>query len=153
MTVSGPLLKRSCSVPLPSNHGEVDELRQSQGSGSNTSAFQGKGLLLLQLGSNNRFCMPLDELRCPVPQCQLVLTTEVCVLNLVPSMMGQEPVTEALLCLSLSHWGQSCCFVCSSELCTRPPSTSPVRDPSSAKPWTYHTYSWVTGGFMTACFM
>ncbi|XP_021012113.1 patatin-like phospholipase domain-containing protein 7 [Mus caroli] len=39
-TVSGPLLKRSCSVPLPSNHGEVDELRQSQGSGSNTSAFQ-----------------------------------------------------------------------------------------------------------------
>lgn len=40
VTVSGPLLKRSCSVPLPSNHGEVDELRQSQGSGSNTSAFQ-----------------------------------------------------------------------------------------------------------------
>ncbi|XP_031225142.1 patatin-like phospholipase domain-containing protein 7 [Mastomys coucha] len=40
VTVSGPMLKRSCSVPLPSIHGEIDELRQSQGSGSNTSAFQ-----------------------------------------------------------------------------------------------------------------
>ncbi|XP_029392565.1 patatin-like phospholipase domain-containing protein 7 [Mus pahari] len=40
VTVSGPVLKRSCSVPLPSIHGEIDELRQSQGSGSNTSAFQ-----------------------------------------------------------------------------------------------------------------
>ncbi|XP_076793628.1 patatin-like phospholipase domain-containing protein 7 isoform X3 [Arvicanthis niloticus] len=40
VAVSGPLLKRSCSVPLPSIHGEVDELRQPQRSGSNTSAFQ-----------------------------------------------------------------------------------------------------------------
>lgn len=40
MAVSGPLLKRSCSVPLPPIHGEIDELRQAQGSGSNTSAFQ-----------------------------------------------------------------------------------------------------------------
>ncbi|GAB1286039.1 Patatin-like phospholipase domain-containing protein 7 [Apodemus speciosus] len=40
-TVSGPMLRRSCSVPLPSIHGEIDELRQAQGSGSNTSAFQG----------------------------------------------------------------------------------------------------------------
>lgn len=40
VAVSGPLLKRSCSVPLPPIHGEIDELRQAQGSGSNTSAFQ-----------------------------------------------------------------------------------------------------------------
>ncbi|XP_052037744.1 patatin-like phospholipase domain-containing protein 7 isoform X2 [Apodemus sylvaticus] len=40
MTVSGPMLKRSCSVPLPPIHGDIDELRQSQGGGSNTSAFQ-----------------------------------------------------------------------------------------------------------------
>ncbi|XP_051022142.1 LOW QUALITY PROTEIN: patatin-like phospholipase domain-containing protein 7 [Acomys russatus] len=40
-TISGPLLKRSCSVPLPSIHGEItDELRQYQGSGSNPSASQ-----------------------------------------------------------------------------------------------------------------
>ncbi|XP_006981129.1 patatin-like phospholipase domain-containing protein 7 isoform X2 [Peromyscus maniculatus bairdii] len=41
LTVSGPLLKRSCSVPLPSIHGEIsDELRQSQGRGFNLSASQ-----------------------------------------------------------------------------------------------------------------
>ncbi|XP_060245624.1 patatin-like phospholipase domain-containing protein 7 isoform X4 [Meriones unguiculatus] len=41
LTISGPLLKRSCSVPLPSIHVEIsNELRQSQGSGSNPSASQ-----------------------------------------------------------------------------------------------------------------
>ncbi|XP_017653142.1 patatin-like phospholipase domain-containing protein 7 isoform X6 [Nannospalax galili] len=39
--VSGPLLKRSCSVPLPSTHREIaDELRQSQGSCPDPSATQ-----------------------------------------------------------------------------------------------------------------
>lgn len=51
--------------------------------------------------------MSLNELSCPAPQCHLVQTTEVGVLNLVPFMIGQEPVAEALLCLSQSHWGQS----------------------------------------------
>ncbi|XP_028628611.1 patatin-like phospholipase domain-containing protein 7 isoform X2 [Grammomys surdaster] len=40
VAVSGPVLQRSCSVPLPAIRGEVDELRQPQGSSSNTSAFQ-----------------------------------------------------------------------------------------------------------------
>ncbi|XP_055455900.1 patatin-like phospholipase domain-containing protein 7 isoform X5 [Psammomys obesus] len=40
-TICGPLLKRSCSVPLPSIHVEIsNELWQSQGSGSNPSASQ-----------------------------------------------------------------------------------------------------------------
>ncbi|XP_041530348.1 patatin-like phospholipase domain-containing protein 7 isoform X1 [Microtus oregoni] len=41
LAVSVPLLKRSCSVPLPSIHGEIsDELRQFQGRGFNLSSSQ-----------------------------------------------------------------------------------------------------------------